>query len=183
MGRRRRTGTCFLALLALVVPGCSQFDVRARQDPNADFGRVRTYAWLPPAEAEPADQRVNDRAIDRRIRAATEGELRAKGYRPADSEPADILLNYRLSTSPTDALRGSVPAYTRGLWEGWSGAGAVYETYDVGTLYLAALDGATKQMIWVGAARARLLPHISDEKRAKRVDAAVQRILADFPKR
>jgi hypothetical protein len=182
MGRRRRTRACFLALLALVAPGCSQFDVRARQDPNADFGRLRTYAWLPPGEAEPADQRVNDRAIDRRIRAATEGELRVKGYRPADSEPADILLNYRLSTSPGDALHGG-PAYARGLWEGWPGAGAVYDTYDIGTLYLAALDGATKQMIWIGAARARLLPHISYEKRAKRVDAAVRRILAPFPKR
>ena len=183
MGRRLRTGACLLVLLGLVVPACSQFDVRTRQDPSADFGRLRTYAWLPPNEAEVVDQRVNDRAIDGRIRAATEGELRVKGYRPADSEPADILLNYRVSTSPGDALHGSGPAYAGGLWGGWPGAGAVYDTYDVGTLYLAALDGATKQMIWVGAARARLLPHISYAKRSKRVDAAVRRILAPFPKR
>jgi hypothetical protein len=170
-------------LLAFVVAGCAQFTVRAKQDPNVDFGRLRTFAWLAPNEAEPVDQRVNDPAIDRRIRAAAEGELKSKGYRPADSGPADFLLNYRLSTSSGDAPHGSGRGYARGVWGGWPDAAIVYDTYDEGTLYLAALDGTTKQMIWLGAAQARLLPHISYEKRAKRADSVVQQILASFPKR
>lgn len=184
--RRRRVLVRSLALLALGLAGCSHFDVRARQDPAADFGRLHTFAWLPPGEAEPADQRVNDRGIDNRIRAATEQELRAKGYRAADAGPPDFLLNYRVSTSPTDVLHGGTRGYVGyvgGLWTGWPGAEAVYDAHDVGTLYLAVLDQGTKRMIWVGAARARLLPHISYEKRVKRVDAAVQKILASFPTR
>jgi hypothetical protein len=171
-----------LALLALALSGCSKFDVRSKQDPSADFGRLRTYAWLPPSEAEPADQRVNDRAIDARIRAATEGQLQAKGYRPADSG-ADFLLNYRLGTSPGDALRTDRLGYAGGLWGPWPWVGDVYDSYDLGTLYVAVLDRETKRMMWVGAAHARLLPHISYEKRAKRVDAAVKKILASFPSR
>jgi hypothetical protein len=42
---------------------------------------------------------------------------------------------------------------------------------------------AERRMIWIGAAEARLLPHISLKKRLSRVDAAVHRILADFPPR
>jgi len=170
-----------LVLLALIAAGCSRFDVRAKRDPTFDFARLRTFAWLPPAEAEPADQRVNDRGIDRRIRAATENQLRAKGYSPADSGAADMLLNYRLTATPTDVPRPGGSLYTRGLWGGWPTAAEVYESYDVGTLYVAVLDGTTKQMVWVGAARARLLPHISYEDRVKRVDAAVEKLFADFP--
>jgi hypothetical protein len=178
-----RASVRVLALLALGLAGCSQFDVKARQDPAADFTRLRTYAWLPPEEAEPADQRVNDRGIDRRIRAATERQLREKGYRPADSGTPDFLLNYRLSTSPADAVGGRGRGYVGNTWGGWAGVEPVYESYDAGTLYLAALNGETKRMIWLGAAQARLLPHVSYEKRVKRVDAAVRKILAPFPKR
>ena len=181
-GRRRAPAA--LALLALTFSACTQFAVRSKQDPAVDFGRLQTYAWLPVGDAAPADQRVQDRAIDRRIRTATEQELQAKGYRPAGAEPADFLLNYRISTSPDDALVGTQRNYVGDpWWGGWSGAYAVYESSDAGTLYLAALDAGTKRMIWVGAAHARLLPHISYEKRVKRVDAAVQKILAAFPKR
>jgi hypothetical protein len=180
--RARWTSTVgFLGVLALVASGCTQFDVRSRQDPSVEFGRLRRYAWLPPSEAEPADQRVNDRAIDARIRAAVDRDLRAKGYVAADSGPADFLLNYRVGTSPNDVLVRNRPGYVIDLWYGWPGAQTVYDNHDVGTLYLAALDRETKRMIWVGAAQARLLPHISYEKRAKRVDAAVKKILTSFP--
>lgn len=181
-GRVRRTATCVLVMLVSLGPGCSHFDVKAKQDPSVDFGRLQTFAWLPATQAEPADQRVNDRGIDRRIRTATENQLRAKGYRLADTEPADFLLNYRLTTTPTDVPRPGGSVYARGLWAGWPAAYEVYESVDVGTLYVAALDGATKQMFWVGAARARLLPHISYEKRAKRVDDAVEKLLEPFPR-
>lgn len=170
-----------LCVLAVVISGCTQFDVRSRQDPNVRFDGLRRYAWLPASEAEPADQRVNDRAIDARIRAAIDRELRAKGYVAADSEPADFLLNYRVSTSPNDVLVRNRRGYVVDLWYGWPGAESVYDNHDVGTLYVAALNRETKHMIWVGAAQARLLPHISYEKRAKRVDAAVKKILTSFP--
>jgi hypothetical protein len=52
-------------------------------DPNADFARLQTYAWLPLQEAAPADQRVLDRYIDSRIRKAVDRELGGKGFRPA----------------------------------------------------------------------------------------------------
>jgi hypothetical protein len=45
------------------------------------------------------------------------------------------------------------------------------------------IDPRTKRRIWVGAAEARLVPTMSLDRKAKRVDAAVDSILADFPPR
>jgi len=171
-----------IALSALALVACSQFSVRAKQDPGADFSRLQTYAWLPLDQVDPADQRVLDRYIDGRIRAAVDHELGAKGYRPATGEP-DFWLNYRLATDPGDALRGGRRFYY-GIGWGWPGAESVLrESYDAGTLYIGALEAPAKRGIWIGAAQARLLPHISLEERAKRVDDAVHAILESFPRR
>lgn len=52
-----------------------------------------------------------------------------------------------------------------------------------GTLYIAVIDPHTKHRIWVGAAQGRIVPTMSLERKAKRVDAATHAILADFPPR
>ena len=64
----------------------------------------------------------------------------------------------------------------------WPDASAVYsQSYDVGTLYIAVIDPRSKRMVWVGAAETRLVPTMSLDRKAKRVDAAVHAILARFP--
>ena len=179
-----RFGTvALLVASALAIGGCSSFRIRSDYDRKADFVRLHTYAWLPLTEAEPADQRVLDRFIDTRIRTAVGTQLDGKGYRPAGAAGPDFFLNYRLATQATEDVRGNPHGYFRGAgWWGWPGLESLYsESYDEGTLYLAVLDGQTKRMIWLGAASARILPHISLDRRVKRVDAAVHRILGEFP--
>lgn len=174
-----------LLLVTIVLTGCSQFQVRSRHDPNTDWSRMRTYAWLPPDQAAPADQRVQDRYFDRRIRQDVAKDFAAKGYRPAESgEQPDFLLNYRLASEPASAVR----ADSRGSWGGvwgasWMTGGDAYYTdnYDQGTLYIAALDPSSKHIVWVGLAQARLVPTMSFERKTKRLDDAVHQILEHFP--
>jgi hypothetical protein len=173
-------------LAVLLLAGCASFTVRTRQDPGEDFSALRTFGWLPVSEAAPADQRTQDRAIDRRLRAAVDRELTAKGYAPAaDERSADLLVNWRITSTPTSAAQGD-PLYAWGTgWRtGWDGGAALYgENYDSGTLFIAALDPRSKQIVWLGAAEARLLPHVSLDRRLERVDAAVRATLKDFPAR
>jgi hypothetical protein len=182
-----RIAVVVLSLLVAGLVACSQFRVRTDHDPQADFSRFRTFAWLPLDKAEPADQRVYDRAVDSRIRARVDAELRSKGFTPANDGAPDFFVNYRLSTNPDSDMRGGPWAGMRGAsWSAgdwWTGRAGTADTYDVGTLYLAVNAATARRMIWVGAAEARLLPHISLKKRLKRVDAAVDKILADFPPR
>lgn len=171
--------------LALALAACSQFHVRSRQDPAVAFGSLRTFAWLPKHEAAPADQDVQDRSFDRRIRAAVDRQLREKGYEPATDGDPDFLLNYRVASTPSTSMRGdpSLGGWG-GWWIGWPGwEGFSTEGYDEGALFIAALDPETRHLIWVGVAQARLLPHVSYERTLDRIDDAVEHILESFPRR
>lgn len=183
-GRRRWARPAVLLLAAACAVACARFDVRSRQDPGADFGRLGTYAWLPASEAAPADQRTLNRIISARIQRAIESQLQAKGYQEAGEAP-DFLLNWRLASQPASDVRGDPGlAFHDGFWWGWDGSDGFYsETYDEGTLYVAALDAETRRMLWVGAAGARLIPTMSMEKTEKRVDDAVHQIMETFPAR
>jgi hypothetical protein len=178
-----------LAVAAVVVllAACSQFTVRTRSDPVEKFAGLRTFAWLPPSEAEPADQWVQDRAVAARLRADVEQVLRAKGYAPVDDwQAADFLVNWRVTLDPMTSNRGDARSRAMGTgwaWAGWEGSGAVYsESYDSGTLFIAMLDPHTRRMFWIGAAEARIQPQFSFERRIARVGDAVQAILKDFPR-
>src|SRR5262249_29687678 len=183
---RIRTAFPFILLAGLVVAGCSRFSVRSTHDPAANFRDLRTYAWLPPEQAAPADQRVQDRYLDRRLRAAVDAELRSRGYTPVEpGQQPDFLLNYRLAPTPPPGLHGDPGlAFGGTSWMAWPDASAVYsDNYDVGRLYIAVIDPRSKRMIWVGVAQARLVPTMSLDRKAKRVDAATRSILASFPPR
>jgi len=184
--REIRVTLPLLVLAALVVAGCSRFSVRSTHDPAANFRDLRTYAWLPPEQAAPADQRVQDRYLDRRLRAAVDTELRTKGFTPVEpGQQPDFLLNYRLATTPTSSMHADPDLRFGGSsWMAWPDASAVYsDNYDVGRLYIAVIDPRSKRMIWVGVAEARLVPTMSLDRKAKRVDAATRSILASFPPR
>ena len=91
---------CSLAALAalLLVAGCSSLSVSYDYDNNVDFAKYRSFAWMArpdmlAADAAQAQQR-ND-LLDRRIRSAVEGELKARGLTPADSGP-DLLVVYHV---------------------------------------------------------------------------------------
>jgi hypothetical protein len=183
---RSRAPLTLLLLAGLAVAGCSRFSVRSVHDPAANFRDLRTYAWLPTEEAAPADQRVQDRLLDRQLRATVDTELRAKGFRPADpGQQPDFLLNYRFSTTPASSLQADPDVRFGGAaWMAWPDASAVYsQSYDEGTLYIAVIDPRTKRRIWVGAAEARLVPTMSLDRKKKRVEAATRSILAGFPPR
>jgi hypothetical protein len=55
------------------------------------------------------------------------------------------------------------------------------ENYDAGTLYIGALDGGVEARHLDRRAQARILPHISLEDRAKRVDDAVHANPRELP--
>jgi hypothetical protein len=169
--------------LVLAAGGCSRFSVQADADPNVDFARFATFAWMPPDEAPPMDQRLQDRAIERRVQSGVEAGLRARGYQPATGGTPDLWVTYRL-ISESRSSRG-IPAGYGGYQLGWWAGGRIQRTenYERGTLIVDVIDAKDDELVWRGSASARLLPHISFEKRAKRATEAVEKIMADFPAR
>jgi hypothetical protein len=170
-----------ITLVAVVTSACSQFTVRADRNPSADFGRYRSFAWMPVAAAPPADQDTGSRGLDKRIYSAVEHELERSGYAPVPSGEADLLFTFRILREDgfDDAHIPYAAQWTRGSYV--RALHASDDAYDRGTLIVDAVDRAQNSLVWRGSASARLLPHMSYEKRAERAETAVAKILATFP--
>jgi hypothetical protein len=172
-----------IALVSVVVSACAKFAVRADRKPDADFTRYRTFAWMPIAASPPNDQDTGSRGLDRRIYSAVEVALQHDGYVPAASADADLLMTFRILKE--DGYDDEHIPYAA-QWHRGAYLDAVHATpdsYQRGTIIIDAVDRAENTLAWRGSASARLLPHLSYDKRAKRAEDAVAQILKTFPAR
>jgi hypothetical protein len=180
-----RAAVTFVALLfiAVLAAACTQFTVRSDRNPDADFSRYRTFAWMPIAAAPPADQDTGSRGLDKRVYSAVEGELQRRGYAPVPSADADLLLTFRILREDgyDDAHIPYAAQWHRGAY--LAATHASEDSYERGTLIIDVVDRAQNALVWRGSASARLLPHISYDKKVDRVNSAVEQILKPFPAR
>lgn len=176
----------FPALCALTL-ACSGIAVDHDYDPSADFASLQTWAWLPHA-GKSGDPRLDNALLDSRIRAAVESELAAKGYTRASSGKPDFQVTYHVSvegkldvdTVYRDYPRGGYGrvGYRRG---GWGYTETRVREYDEGTLLIDVLHAGSGALLWRGSGVATVQEESTPEKRTKRINAAVKKILERFP--
>jgi hypothetical protein len=169
-----------LAIAALlgVTAACTQFEVRTAGDPGFDVAGHPSWGWLPLDLSAPADQRLPDRHLERKLVTTVGRVLQEKGYRE-DATAPELFVNYRLSSRDHTDVE-LVPGYGIGAWtqrHSWD------DTYERGTLRIDVIDAGTRTLVWRGTASARLLDHASYEKRAKRTEEVVRQVLETFPRR
>ena len=181
--RHRNALRTAITLIAVVGSGCAQVTIRTDRNPAADFAGYRTFAWMPIAAAPPADQDAGSRGLENRIYSAVEGELQRRGYTPAASSAADLLVTFRILKADgfNDADIPYAAQWHRGAYV--AALHASSDTYVRGTLIVDAVDRTQNLLVWRGSASARLLPHTSYEKKVERVESAVAQILETFPAR
>lgn len=179
----RSAGRTAIVVAAIVASACTQFTVRSEPRADADFARYRTFAWMPIADAPPIDQDTGSRGLNNRIYSAVEHQLQRDGYAPAAPADADLLFTYRVLREDgfDDAHIPYAAQWHRGSY--LAATHASEQSYERGTLIVDAVDRRENALVWRGAASARLLPHLSYEKRAARAEDAVAKILATFPVR
>jgi hypothetical protein len=160
-------------------------------DPEANFGRYKSYAWIQegpligpstgkstPGYISPID--------DQRIREAVGRELAAKGYSRATSlEAADLIVSYSIGTEQKTRVHQTpgmshvyYPGYGYGGWYG--GSTVSIQQYTEGTLTIEFWDRRSKQAVWVGWASKRLSK--SDDSQ-ETIRQAVSMTLEPFPPR
>lgn len=174
-----------LVPVTLLALGCATVRVNTDYDPEADFSRMHTFAWLEPPmreqpseTAEASDPFARNTLLDKRVRAAVEDALTRRGYVPADGAPPDFLLRYQLVLRDrTVSQPVLVDAGYRRYPYTYNGYYGTY-TYEEGTLVLDVIDPATKQIAWRGWGRGRTSDAHLD---AEEVKTYVDRILARFP--
>lgn len=165
---RPRRGIAWIAGTALLLGAACASPIKTAHDsdPEADFSRYESYAWIQDGPLiGPGTGRGGLAYIspidDQRIRAAVEGELAARGYsKVASLEQADLGVSYAVGTEEKTSIReqpGSRVYYGGYGYGGWYwGSEVRVQQYTEGTLRIEFWDRRSKQAVWVGWASKRL---------------------------
>ncbi|XXF77454.1 DUF4136 domain-containing protein [Myxococcaceae bacterium GXIMD 01537] len=182
----------FLLLALLTLAACAGIETKTDYNPDA-VGKLdgyRTYNWLPTPQG--GDPRVYNSLTAQRVQAAVDQELQSRGYQKVDRDPNFRIgwhgaIDQKLDVQTVDLAYGYSwdPWYSPfypGVAVGGAGVPETYvNEYEVGTLVLDIVDGPTNKLEWRGSAQAQLSENPSPEKSQKRIQEAVDKLLADFP--
>jgi hypothetical protein len=181
-----------LGLATAVVACVTGIETHHEYDPNGRFGAYTTFAWiteeplLPPSVRYAGEEIPVSPMLEQEIRSAIERNLVERGYeKRSDPDAADLVMSFSLGTRERVEV-DSYPAQggyhygRRGPPSGW--VSDVYQ-YTEGTLAIDLFDGRTDRAVWHGWATRQVDPSTDPAQRRKRVDQAVDAILAQFPQR
>jgi hypothetical protein len=174
----RPVAAALVLLAAAAVSACSSVSITTDYDESADFGAVRTFAWMPPAPGEPPAFAGNT-IVEKRVTAAVERELGARGLKRDDASPSFLIAVHTLSR---DVLNITTwPSWGYG-WHGshtgaWDDHVEVNQ-YTEGTLVLDFVRPGSEGLLWRGVARSVI---DSETGSNEFVNEVIGKLLADFP--
>lgn len=178
----------WLAVLALSLAGCATGPtVRVDADPQADFGRYRTWAFYEPIAMEAHGY---SSYTTERVRAAVRREMEARGYAYDPAAPG-LRVNFQgIVEEKTDVY--TVPRSDFQYFYSYRARSYVaipvwydeaqVSRYRQGTLTIDLVDAGLNRLVWTGSAVGRVTKK-TPEERAAEIDAAVAAIFAQYPYR
>jgi hypothetical protein len=186
--RTNRRGMLAVAL-TLGAAACGGLSVTSDYDPSFDFRAPTTFTVLDEAGGMSLDQ-LNDR----RVKSAITRVMESKGFtQVADTSQADIAVGYQFTTQEKRSYQtvntgwGGYGYGGYGRWYPYGGptmtTSQTTETrYDVGSLLIAVFDTDARAMVYTSTGSRTLSDsQRSPEEMQRRIDEAVEEILADFP--
>jgi len=172
IARRRVIAGLGLGLL-LGAAGCAG---QVHQDctPCSDFSELRTYAWVTDdpvliqlGEGQP---RVRTEANERRLRAAIDEALAARGLTRVARERADVRVGFSVGTRARYRLEGGPDSWMASLRPG--------EKHTQGTLHIYLLQPGDRNAVWHGSTTRWLEPGDDPDTVIRE---AVAHIMAEYP--
>lgn len=181
-------------LMIAIIGACSGIQVNQDYEPTTDFGRYRTFAWAPDPSPGSGHVLIDSPLMDRRIRAAIETTLTARGYPQVETGRPDFFVTYQLVVRTRIEVNTFGPAfgwggYPYGHWgypyPSWGGIDytTFVDQYDVGTLIIDFTDAETQQLFWRGIGSRRVSQQATPEKTTAMINQTVSEILAQYPPR
>ena len=177
----------FLAALVALLTACSASGPKiiTNSAPGFAVSSYGTYGFMQPLSTD----RGSIRSLEsQQLIASTSRQLETLGLARDDANP-DLLVNFLLATKEKIESRptaGPSVYYGRSRYGTWGGYGIGYgNTTEVvqrteGTLTIDMVDAERKELVWEGAATARVTDSMRENRR-EAIDAAVRDIFARFP--
>jgi hypothetical protein len=169
MPRRTALAVCLLAV------ACGpRVDVHGERSKIATFGRYGTYAWATRTSPARSVAEQNASLLDWRIRNALERGLATKGYARSEGS-ASLLAEYDVVTRPEDGA--AFHDYFGNRRSGGDGRLSA-AGYPAGSLVLHLVDARTGEIAYRSSATSVIAADVD----RRRLDDAVERMLADLPR-
>jgi hypothetical protein len=161
----------FRVILSLLLAGgltsCSSVVVKSDYDPDANFTQYKTFDFMP----RPGTKSLHQK----RVEAALEERLIAKGYQKQTEGRPDFLIAYH--TNVRDKIDVDTYGYRYGRYGRRVGTYTTVREYQQGTLVVDFVDAKTKELFWRGWAKGEVNDSIAKEK----IDETVGKILEKYP--
>ena len=172
-----------IVLIASVIAGCgSGISVTHDYDRHADFASLKTFAWLDVPNTGVGSVKAaveRNSLLDKRIKNAVNAQLAAQGYEMDEMNPDFVMMYHTGVDDKIDVTDWGYGYSYAGPY--WGGRNVSVYQYTQGTLILDIIQASDKQLIWRSQAQATINENDSQEKREERLNAAVAKMLAEFP--
>lgn len=179
----------WIPLVALALGACASTQVSYDFDPATDFSAYHSFGWMPrevAARQGEAPPPSSDPLFDKRVRAAVERELTARGFVLVEDATPDLYVTHSLVVEKrieSPSVRTSVGV---GSWGSHGGVGISTGSSGVrqveqGTLVIDLIDARRGGLVWRGMGTRELPRNPKPEQRTAAIDETVAKILAQYP--
>jgi hypothetical protein len=169
------------ALLSLLLLGaCSSYRVTYDYDVTASYSRYKTFDYYTSKKGTGGTTSL----MDKRVRAAVEKELQAKGFSMETKADPDFLVTYYPIVQERKVRSTVHMGWGWGYRPFYGRVGtstSQVHRYQEGTIVIEIVDFKSNQMIWQGAAAGALTGLENPEDANEVVTNAVRDILVQFP--
>jgi hypothetical protein len=168
----------------MIVPGLVFSVAAMAQDVNfsferdANFSAFETYAWI---EISNGGQPLDELTANQ-LKSAVEAELAMKGLQKADSAQADLLIGYQTAFRK----EREATAYNAGWgygpgWRTTGSAASPTSTIAIGSVVLDIYLRSQKLLVWRGNVTKTIDVNAKPDKREKRIQQGIQKLLKNYP--
>lgn len=184
----RKLQFTLIAVLALIISGCSSTKITADYEKEVDFTQYKTFSFLD--WQENSEEVVND-INKKRIRNAFIQEFKNRGVEYVESG-GDIALSIYIVISKETSVTAYTNYYNYGGYGrysrygyGWGGGyGSASTTYSQndylkGTVVTDLFDNASGDQVWQGVMTGTLSDN--HEKREKKIPSAIKGLMQKYP--
>lgn len=171
----RKTVMTGAAALTLLTTAVRAQNVSYDYDRNADFSRLRTYAWVPGTT-------LRDELNHKRVVAAIDRQLTAKGLTrvEADGHP-DLLVAYHASFDRDLQVNASSSDWGGFRFSANRIGSARISEITIGTLIVDLVQAEGRTIIWRGIANKEIDPAADPDKRDRNINRAAEKLFKHYP--
>jgi hypothetical protein len=155
-------------LLCGILISCSSVAVKSDFDATANFAQYKTFDFM-------SRSRDGNPLHNKRVEAAIEQELVAKGMQKQTAGRPDLLVAYH--TNVKDKIDVDTYGYRYGRYGRRVGTYTTVQKYQQGTVVVDLVDAKERELVWRGWAKGQANDSVAKDK----VDDTVAKILAEYP--